>query len=45
MEEGRSVFKIITGKSTGKRPLGRPRRRLEDNIKMKLKEMGINAKN
>ena len=27
MEEGRSVFKILTGKSTGKRPLGRPRRR------------------
>ena len=27
MEEGRSVFKILTGKPTGKRPLGRPRRR------------------
>ena len=29
MEEGRSAFKILTGKPTGKRPLGRPRRRLE----------------
>ena len=27
MEEGRSAFKILTGKTTGKRPLGRPRRR------------------
>ena len=33
MEEGRSAFKILTGKSTGKRPLGRPRRRWEDNIR------------
>ena len=32
MEEGRSAFKILTGKPTGKRPLGRPRRRWEDNI-------------
>ena len=32
MEEDRSAFKILTGKSTGKRPLGRPRRRWEDNI-------------
>ena len=37
MEEGRSAFKILTGKPTGKRPLGRPRRRLEDNIRMDLK--------
>ena len=34
MEEGRSDLKILTGKSTGKRPLGRPRRRWEDNIRM-----------
>ena len=35
MEEGRSdAFKIFTGKPTGKRPLGRPRRRWEDNIRM-----------
>ena len=38
MEEGRSVLKIITGKHTEKRPLGRPRRRWEGNIRMDLKE-------
>ena len=43
MEEGRSPFKILT--HTGKRPLGRPRRRWEDNIRMYLKEMGINTRN
>ena len=32
MEEGRSAFRILTGTPTGKRPLGRPRRRWEDNI-------------
>ena len=32
MEEGRSAFKMLTDKPTGKRPLGRPRRRWEDNI-------------
>ena len=41
MEEGRSAFKILTGKPTGKRPLERPRRRWEDNIRMDLEEMGI----
>ena len=41
MEEGRSAFKILTGKPTGKRPLGRPRRRWEDNIRMNLEEIGI----
>ena len=45
MEEGRSPFKILTGKPTGKRPLGSPRRRWEDNIRMYLEEMGINAGN
>ena len=45
MEEGRSAFKILTGKPTGKRPLGRPRRRWEDNIEMDLKEIGINTRN
>ena len=34
-------FKILTGKPTGKRPLGRPRRRWEDNIRMDLEEIGI----
>ena len=43
MEEGRSAFKILTGKPTGKRPLGRPRRRCEDNIRMDLEEIGISG--
>jgi hypothetical protein len=37
MEEGRSDLKILTGKPTWKRPLGRPRRRWEDNSRMDLK--------
>ena len=45
MEESRGAFKILTGKPTGKRPLGRPRRRWEDNIRMALEEIGINAGN
>ena len=45
MEGGRSAFKILTGKPTGKRTLGRPRRRWEDNIRMDLEEIGINARN
>ena len=45
MEEGRSAFKILTGKPTGKRPLGRPRRGWEDNVRMDLEEIGINAGN
>ena len=45
MKEGRSVFKILTGKPTGKRPLGRPRRRWEDNIRMDLEEIGSNVGN
>ena len=43
MEEGRSAFKILTGKPTGKKPLGRPFR--EDNIRMDRKEIGINTRN
>ena len=45
MVEGRSVLKILIGKATGKRPLGRPRRRWEDNTRMDLEEIGINAGN
>ena len=44
-EEGRSAFKILTDKPTGKRPLGRPSRRWEDNIRINLKEIGINMRN
>ena len=40
MEEGRGVHKVLVGKPEGKRPLGRPRRRWEDNIKMDLEEVG-----
>ena len=40
MEEGRGVHKVLVGKPEGKRPLGRPRRRCEDNIKMDLQEVG-----
>ena len=36
-------FVILTGKPTGKRPLGRPRHRWEDNIRMNLEDIGINA--
>ena len=45
MEENRSAFKILTGKPTGKRLLGRPRRRWEDNIGIDLKRIGINLRN
>ena len=38
MEEGRSTFKILTGKPTGKVPRGRSRHRWEQNIRMDLKE-------
>ena len=46
-EEGRSAFKILTNspKPTGKRPLGRPRRRWEDNIRMNLEEIDDNTGN
>ena len=40
MEEGRGVHKVLVGKPEGKRPLGRPRRRWKDNIKMDLHEVG-----
>ena len=41
----KGVFKILIGKHTGKRPLGRPRCRWEDNIRMSLKEIDINMRN
>ena len=45
MEEARSAFKISTGKPTGKIPFGRPRPRWKENIRMDLKEIGINTRN
>ena len=40
MGEGRVVHRVLIGKREGKRPLGRPRRRCEDNIKIDLQEVG-----
>ena len=40
MGEGRSVHRVLVGKPEGKKPLERPRRKLEDNIKMDLQEVG-----
>jgi hypothetical protein len=40
MGEDSGVHRVLVGKPDGKRPLGRPRRRLEDNIKMDLQEVG-----
>ena len=47
MEEGRKgvLSKFLTGKPTGKRPLGRPKCKWEDIIRMDLKEIGINTRN
>jgi hypothetical protein len=40
MGEGRNVYRVLVGKLVAKRPLGRPRRRWEDGIKMDLWEIG-----
>ena len=40
MGEDRGLYRVLVGKPEGKRPLGRPRRRWEDNIKMDLQEVG-----
>ena len=40
IEERRGVYRVLVGKPEGKRPMGRPRRRWEDNIKMDLQELG-----
>ena len=40
MEDRRGVYRVLVGKPEGKRPLGRPRLRWEDNIKMDLQEVG-----
>ena len=40
MGQGRGVHRVLVGKPEGKRPLGRPRRRWEDNIKMDLQAVG-----
>jgi hypothetical protein len=45
MGEGRGVYRVLVGRPEGKRPLGRPRRRWEDNIEMDLGEIGIDGAN
>jgi hypothetical protein len=45
MAEGRGVYKVLVGRPEGKRPLGRPRRRWEDNINMDLRQIGIGEAN
>jgi hypothetical protein len=40
MGEGRGVYWVLVGKPEGKRPLGRPRRRWEDNVKKDIQEVG-----
>jgi hypothetical protein len=40
MGERRGVYRVLVGKPEGKRPLGRPRRRREDNVRMDLQEVG-----
>ena len=44
MEEGRNAFKMLTGQPIGKRPLGKPRHRWEDNIRLSLKKTGISTR-
>jgi hypothetical protein len=45
MVEGRGVYRVLVGRPESKRPLGRPRRRWEDNINMDLRENGIDGAN
>jgi hypothetical protein len=41
MEEKRNAYRILVGKPEGKRPMGRPKRKWVDNIKMDLKGIGL----
>jgi hypothetical protein len=45
MGEGRGVYRVLVGRPEGKRPLGRPRHRWEDNIKLDLREIVIDGEN
>jgi hypothetical protein len=45
MGEGSGVYRVLVGRPESKRPLGRPRRRWEDNIKMDLREIGMEGAN
>ncbi|KAJ4445386.1 hypothetical protein ANN_07191 [Periplaneta americana] len=44
MGESRNAYRVLVGRPEGKRPLGRPRRRWEDNIKMDLREVGYDGR-
>jgi hypothetical protein len=44
-EEGRGVYRVLVGRTEGKRPLGRHTHRWEDNIKMDLREIGFDGAN
>jgi hypothetical protein len=43
MGKGRGVYKVLVGRPEGKRPLGRPKHRWEDNIKMDIRETGVDV--
>jgi hypothetical protein len=45
MREGRGVYRVLVGRPEGKRPLERPRRMWEDNIKLDLREIAIDKAN
>jgi hypothetical protein len=45
MGEGRGAYRVLVGRTEGKRPLGRPKRRWEDNIKLDVREIGIDGAN
>jgi hypothetical protein len=45
MRKGRGVYRVLVRRPEGKRPVGRPRRRWEDKIKMDLREIGIDGAN
>jgi hypothetical protein len=45
VRDGRGVYRVLVRRPKGKRPLGRPRHRWEDNINMDLREIGIDGAN
>jgi hypothetical protein len=45
IREGRCVYRVLVGRPEGKKPLGRPRRKWEDNIKMDLRDIVIDGSN
>jgi hypothetical protein len=45
MGEGRDVYRVLDGRPKGKRPLGKPRRRWKDNIRMDVREIGVDGAN